>query len=113
MIKDLLKIIALIIIAIVSFKLTGCTNKITTIEPIKKEVNVIIPNDPKPILLKENNYLIIDQYLCVNIEDYKKEVYNFQEIKRYIEQLKNQNNSLKGIIKELTKGVDKNGEINK
>jgi cell shape-determining protein MreC len=109
MIKNLLKIIALIIVAILSFKLTGCSSKITTLETTQKEYNVLIPEDPRPINLKENNYIVNNEMLCINIEDYKKEVYNFQELKRYIEQLKNQNIALKKIINEIKKG-DQNGE---
>lgn len=103
--KTFLKIAIAIVIAIISaLFLNGCTNtSIKQIEPQIVEIDIITPSDPTPILLVDEKYIVINSMLCVDIEDYKKVTNNYQEIKRYIIQLKSQNSALKDVITELTK----------
>lgn len=108
--KDFFKIIVVIIIAIITFLMTGCSSNLKVIETTQKEINVFLPEDPSPLILDLNtNYIVVNSMFCLNTEDYKIETYNLREIERYIEQLKNNNKALKSIINELKKW-DENGK---
>lgn len=107
--KDFFKIIVVIIVAIITFLMTGCQSNLKVIETTQKEINVFLPEDPSPLFLENTNYIVVNSMVCLNTEDYKSETYNLREIKRYIQQLKNNNEALKSIINEIKKG-DENGK---
>lgn len=101
--KKLIACIMVIIIAAISSKLQGCTTTIKDVEYRSDDVQTVIPNKTRSLMLLDYEPSVIaydgSQYTCVNMKDFDKYSYNKIEIERYINQLKAENISLRDLIK--------------
>lgn len=103
--KNLIKIIALIIIGILSFKLSGCaSNQQLEVKQLEVKMEYVLPKKTTPLVLKSSYFFVknVDdvQSLCLPIDDYKTEVYNYQETIRYIKDLQEENRTLRKLLKD-------------
>lgn len=102
--KIIIKIIIVVIVAFFTGKsLTGCVSQKDHIAKEKIDSIIVLPEQTKKLILRNINYNVIQKeensYICINSEKYVDQVYNLNEIRRYIEQLKKENNTLREVIK--------------
>lgn len=95
--QKIISFIIIIIVAIFSYFQTGCT----TIKPIEAEkvtIQKILPTPVRPMVLLDTTYVEKNGYICLSPTDYIKETKNVNENDRYIEQLINENKTLRKLL---------------
>lgn len=95
--QKIISFIIIIIVAIFSYFQTGCT----TIKPIEAEkvtIQKILPTPVRPMVLLDITYVEKNGYICLSPTDYIKETKNVNENDRYIEQLINENKTLRKLL---------------
>lgn len=87
------------ILLVLLLLISGCASKPIEVVNIEEKKSFVLPKETiKPILI-EFEIDEINKHICLNEDNLNKFVYNYIEIKRYVLELQNENNSLRKIIK--------------
>lgn len=95
--KHVLKFLIIIIVGVVTYFMHGCS----TVKPSPESIrpDIVMPAVTGKVMLDYYDQYVNDGYICIASKDKAKQIGNAYKLEKYLDDLINENNALREIIK--------------